>query len=54
MKVKVPLTQMNLILVAVEYGFKQCERGKNLDAAFLSVYDLFEVEKPLAKKGKGP
>lgn len=45
-KTKVTLGMMNLALVAIEHGYKQCERGNNLEAALLSAYDLFEIEKP--------
>lgn len=43
---KIALTsdQMNVMLVAVEHGFKQCEKGNNLQAALASVYDLYEVK----------
>lgn len=42
----VPLSIMNLMLVAAERGYKDCEAGKNLQAAFMSIHDMFEVEKP--------
>lgn len=44
-KIKLTNSQMNLMLVAVEHGFQQCEKGNNLEAAFMSVYDLYEVER---------
>ncbi len=34
--------QMNLILTAVEHGF---ERGKNLEGALASVFDLYQVDR---------
>jgi hypothetical protein len=45
-KIKVPLPIMNLMIVAAERGYKDCESGKNLQAAFMSIHDMFEVEKP--------
>ncbi len=36
--------QMNIILMAVEHGFRQCERGANLETALKSVFDLYEIE----------
>ncbi len=44
-KIKISLGQMNLMLMAVEHGFKQHEKGKNLDAAWASLYDMYEVAK---------
>ena len=35
--------QMNLILMAVDHGYRMCERGHNLQAALASVFDLYEV-----------
>lgn len=46
-KIRLTNAQMNVMLVAVEHGFKQCEKGVNLQAALASVYDLYEVGKPL-------
>jgi len=45
-KIALTQSQMNLMLVAVEHGFKQCEKGFNLEAALMSVFDLYEVKKP--------
>lgn len=45
-KIKLTNAQMNVMLVAVEHGYKQCEKGANLEAALASVYDLYEVGKP--------
>lgn len=36
--------QMNLILMAVEHGFREHERGKNLQGALSSVFDLYRVK----------
>src|SRR5690348_121297 len=41
-KIALTQSQMNLMLVAVEHGFKQCEKGLNLEAALVSVFDLYE------------
>ena len=45
-KMKISHQQMNLILMAVEHGVRQCEKGNNLQAALASVFDLYEVEHP--------
>lgn len=45
-KIKLTQAQMNIMLVAVEHGYKQCEKGMNLQAAMASVFDLYEVTKP--------
>lgn len=45
-KIMLNNAQMNLMLVAVEHGYKQCEKGVNLKAALASVYDMYEVAKP--------
>ncbi len=45
-KIKVTLSQMNLLLAAVEHGFRENERGKNLQGALASVFDMYEVTKP--------
>lgn len=37
--------QMNLILMAVEHGYRQCEKGNNLEAALVSVFSLYVVKK---------
>lgn len=42
--IHVTLRQMNLILMAVERGFREHERGKNLQGALASVYELYSVE----------
>lgn len=39
-------SQMNLILMAVEHGFREHERGKNLQGALASVFELYCVEPP--------
>lgn len=36
--------QLGVILIAVEHGFKACERGWNLDKAKQSVYELYQIE----------
>lgn len=38
--------QMNLILMAVEHGFREHERGKNLEGALAGVFEMYEVEMP--------
>jgi hypothetical protein len=43
-KIVVTQTQMNLLLTAVEYGFRAHEHGKNLQAALAGVNDLYEVK----------
>lgn len=43
MKIEVTQTQMNLILAAVEHGFREGERGKNLEAALSGVFELYAV-----------
>lgn len=45
---KIALTQdkMNVMLLAVEHGYKQCEKGHNLQAALASVFEIYEVKKP--------
>lgn len=43
-KLKVTQQQMNIILMAVEHGFREGERGKNLEGALASVFDLYEVD----------
>lgn len=39
---------MNLVLAAVESGFRACERGENLERAILTILELYEVAKPKA------
>jgi hypothetical protein len=45
-KIKLTQSQMNVMLVAVEHGYKQCEKGNNIQAALASVFDLYEVVRP--------
>lgn len=45
-KIALTQSQMNVMLLAVEHGYKQCEKGHNLQAALASVFDLYEVKKP--------
>lgn len=45
-KIKISQAQMNTFLVAVEHGFREHERGKNLQGALASVFELYEVAKP--------
>lgn len=40
---KVSQQQMNLILMAVEHGYREAGRGKNLEGALAGVFDLYEV-----------
>jgi len=44
-RLKVTQDQMNGMLMSVEYGFRQCEKGKNLEATLASVFDIYEVKK---------
>lgn len=41
---KINQQQLGVILIAVEHGFKACERGWTLDKAKQSVLELYEVE----------
>lgn len=45
-RLKISQQQMNLILMAVEHGVRQCEKGRNLQAALASVFELYEVVPP--------
>ncbi len=47
-KIAISQAQMNTFLIAVEHGFREHERGKNLEGALASVFDLYEVKKPEA------
>lgn len=47
-KISVSQSQMNLILLGVEYGVRSAEKGNNLQAAMAGVFDNFLVEKPAA------
>lgn len=47
-KIKLSHDQMNILLVGVEFGYKQCEKGANLQATFGIAYEHFEVVKPQA------
>lgn len=49
MKIKITQGQMNTILTAVEHGFREAERGKNLQAALAGVHEIYEVEKEGAR-----
>lgn len=49
-RIKITLSQMNILLVGVEYGFRQCEKNKNLEAALAGVYELYEVVRPDAQE----
>lgn len=46
---KINLSQMNILLVGIEFGYKQCEKGANLLATFESAYEHFEVVEPQAQ-----
>lgn len=48
-KIAITQGQMNLVLMAVEHGFKQREKGNNLEAALASVFELYEVKRPDAE-----
>lgn len=41
--IQITQQQMNLILMAVEHGFREYERGKNLQGALASVFALYRV-----------
>jgi hypothetical protein len=45
-RIKLTQSQMNVMLLAVEHGYRQCEKGHNLQAALASVFELYEVMKP--------
>jgi hypothetical protein len=42
-QIPVSQQQMNLILMAVEHGFREHERGKNLQGALASVFEIYRV-----------
>lgn len=46
MPIKITQAEMNAMLIGVEHGIRQHEKGQNLQAALTSVYEQFEVEKP--------
>ena len=37
--------EMNLLLVAAEFGFRECEKGRNLQRALENISAMFEVTK---------
>lgn len=43
-RVRISEGQMRLILIAVEHGFRQYEKGQNLQAALASVHDMYRVD----------
>lgn len=43
-RVKISEAQMRVIMIAVEHGFRQCEKGQNLQAALASVHDMYCVD----------
>jgi hypothetical protein len=43
-KVKVSASKMADMLVAAEFGYKQCEKGANLSAALGALMAMFEPE----------
>ncbi len=45
-RLQITQQQMNLILMAVEHGFREHERGKNLEGALAGVFELYEVAPP--------
>jgi hypothetical protein len=47
-RISLTQSQMNVMLVAVEHGYKQREKGASLEAALASVFDLYEVRRPTA------
>lgn len=44
-KIKLTQGQMNVMLLAVEHGYKQHEKGASLEAALASVFELYDVQK---------
>lgn len=49
MPIKITQSEMNAMLVGVEHGVRECEKGQNLQAAMASIFKNFEVEKPQPK-----
>jgi len=46
-----------LMMLALEFGFKQCEKGNNLEMAIRNYYDLLNPDRPdipRAVVGMGP
>lgn len=44
-KIKISLSQMNVMLLAVEHGYKECEKGHSLEKAMVTIFDIYEVER---------
>lgn len=51
-RIKITFSQMNVLLMGVEYGFKAHERGNNLERTMAGVYEIYEVAKPEAGDGR--
>ena len=43
-KLEISPDMMGIVLESVEFGFKQCERGNNLEMALLTARNIFEIE----------
>ncbi len=43
-RVTVSEGQMRLILFAVEHGYRQCEKGQNLQAALHTVHEMYRTD----------
>lgn len=43
-RVRVTEGQMRLMLFAVEHGYRQCEKGHNLQAALASVHAMYRCQ----------
>jgi hypothetical protein len=50
-KIRITMSQMNTMLVAVEHGYKQREKGNSIEQALASVYDLYEVAPAICNDG---
>lgn len=49
-RVRISEGQMRLILFAVEHGYRQCEKGQNLQAALASVHAMYRVEESQGRR----
>lgn len=50
-RVRISEGQMRLILFAVEHGYRQCEKGSNLEAAIASVHSMYRVAEQAPHEG---
>ena len=46
-KTRITEGEMRVILFAVEHGYRQCENGRNLQAALASVHAMFVVRESI-------